>query len=172
MKKALFLDRDGVININHGYVSKIENLEFVDGIHDLVARALQKDYILVIVTNQSGIARKYFTEADFHKFMEHMIDDLLQGSRHSISYYFDATHPQINGPSFSRKPNPGMFLDARRDLDIDMSCSLLIGDNMSDIDAGAQAGVSNLYLLGNIFQQGEPRDFTYQIISSLSEVDL
>ncbi len=170
MNRAIFLDRDGVVNVDYGYVFKIENLQFIDGIHDFVAQALSKDYLIVIVTNQSGIARKFFTVEDFHAFMSFMINQLLQGSDKSISYYFDGTHPDLDGPSFSRKPNPGMLLQAMKELDIDMSKSLMIGDNISDIEAGANAGIKELYLLRDFSGSDNFNQINYRVVSTFTEI--
>ena len=172
MNKAVFLDRDGVINVDYGYVYKIEDLDFVDGILEFVGRALSRGYLIVIVTNQSGLARKFFTEKEFRVFMKFMIKGLLQGSDKTITYYFDGTHPDIDGLSYTRKPNPGMLLQAQKDLNIDMSKSLLIGDNLSDIEAGAKADVSNLYLLRDYNGRGNIEGFSYRVIAGFSEIQL
>ena len=153
--KALFLDRDGVINIDYGYVYKIEDCRFVPGIFDLCARARELGYKIIVVTNQSGVARGYFGEDDFLKFMDYVrgvfqargcpIDDVFY-----CPYHKDGLPPwNIDSPD--RKPAPGMILKAARKHNIDLRASALIGDSESDVQAGKSAGVGrNILLSGPI----------------------
>lgn len=146
MKKALFLDRDGVINIDHGYVGKIENFEFVDGILDFIKSAQKNGYLPIIVTNQSGIGRGYYSLEDFEKLTEWMLDKMRQvGIKIDRSQVFHCPHSPEVGCN-CRKPMPGMFLEAKNQFNIDMKNSWIIGDKPSDIEAAKSAGVENSYL--------------------------
>jgi len=146
MVKALFLDRDGVINIEKDYLYKIEDFEFIDGIFDICKYYQNLGYIIIVVTNQSGIARKYYTEEDFSKLTSWMINEF---SIHGIDIkkvYYCPHHPDISGKCSCRKPNPGMLLDASKDFNIDLKNSLLIGDKERDIQAALNAGLNETYL--------------------------
>jgi D-glycero-D-manno-heptose 1,7-bisphosphate phosphatase len=152
MTKALLLDRDGVINVNYGYVHEVENCHFLDGIFDLTRLATKENYIICIVTNQAGIGRGYYTEHQFHDFMDWMTA-VFEGEGVLISKVFYSPYHPIHGVGkykkndFSRKPNPGMLLDAINTFSIDARGSILIGDSVSDIQAGIAAGIgTNLYL--------------------------
>ncbi|WP_244122138.1 D-glycero-beta-D-manno-heptose 1,7-bisphosphate 7-phosphatase [Burkholderia latens] len=147
----MFLDRDGVINVDYGYVHRREDCVFVDGIFDLVRLANAAGYRVVIVTNQAGIARGYFSEAQFDAFMNWMRDafDLLGARIDRV--YFCPHHPIAGMGEYKRacscrKPQPGMFEAARRELGLDMSASVMIGDKLSDLDAAARAGVGHRFL--------------------------
>ncbi len=148
-RRALFLDRDGVINVDRGYVYKPEDIEFVDGIFDLVAAAVGCGYLIVVVTNQSGIGRGLYSEQDFHRLMDWMKGVFVarHGDLHAV--YFSPFHPDYGVAEYRRisdcrKPAPGMLLRARHELDLDLSQSILIGDQPSDVVAGIAAGVGNV----------------------------
>ena len=153
MRPALFLDRDGVINVDHGYVCSPERTEFLDGIFELVAAANRRGLAVVVATNQAGIARGYYTEQDFHAYMDWVREQFrLHGARLDAVYHCPH-HPTAGLGAYllacaCRKPAPGMLLAARRELELDMGASLLIGDKPSDIEAGRAAGVGRNLLLG------------------------
>lgn len=143
---ALFLDRDGVININHGYVHKREQFDFIDGIFDLVKEARQRRYKVVVITNQAGIGRGYFSESDFHVLTNWMLKEFSSSGAPIDRVYFSPFHPTAGvgdylKDDFSRKPHPGMILQAQYDLGVDLLSSVLVGDKESDIQAGCAAGV-------------------------------
>ena len=145
-KRALFLDRDGVINVDHGYVHSPNQVEFIDGIFELVKYAKNANFLVVIVTNQAGIGRGYYTEEEFHKLMDWMKDRFAERDGQIDAIYYCPFHPEhgigeYKRGSECRKPNPGMLLQAKRDFDINMERSVLIGDKPSDIYAGRKAGV-------------------------------
>ncbi len=142
MTKALFLDRDGTINVDTGYVYRIEDFKLIDGIVDLCLAAQQNDYLLIIITNQSGIARGYYSEHDYAQFTDHMLAELAKAGVR-ISDVFHCPH--LDGED--RKPRPGMFLKAQHQYDIDMSASLSLGDKQRDIDAAELAGVGRNFLV-------------------------
>lgn len=152
-KPALFLDRDGVINIDHAYVHRKEDFEFVDGIFELVAAAKEAGYLVVVVTNQAGIGRGYYTEADFHKLMGWVREQFTARGGCIDAIYFCPYHPeygigQYRRESDFRKPAPGMLLRAAEELEIDLKNSILIGDKISDGEAGLAAGVGTLLHFG------------------------
>jgi len=144
--KAVFLDRDGVINIDKAYVSKIEDFQFCEGVFEALTHFQNLGYLLIIVTNQSGIGRGYYTEEDFQKLTAWMRRELLH-VRIKIDAIYHCPHsPEAN--CACRKPQSGMFLKAIKDFDIDVKKSWMIGDKSSDIEAALGAGILNTILLG------------------------
>ena len=153
-RKGLFLDRDGVINVNHGYVHRIEEFEFIDGIFDLTRLALSKDYVICVVTNQAGIGRGYYTESDFDHLTSWMCGQFKAEGVIIDKVYHSPYHPvhglgQYKKDHISRKPNPGMLKQAMVELEIDICASVLIGDNVTDIQAGFSAGIEKKLYLGS-----------------------
>jgi D-glycero-D-manno-heptose 1,7-bisphosphate phosphatase len=147
MKKALFLDRDGVINVEKEYLYKSEDFEFIDGIFELCRHYQDRGYLLFIVTNQSGIARRYYTEEDFHKLTHWMKKEFAKEGIEIQDVYFCPHHPKISGECSCRKPKPGMLLKAAQEYDIDLKNSIMIGDKERDIEAALNAGLKETYLL-------------------------
>ena len=152
MTRALFLDRDGVINVDRGYVWQITDFEFVPGIFDLCATAQQLGFAPIVVTNQAGIGRGYYTEADFVRLTTWMLERFRERDIHIRRVYHCPYHPtdgigDYKRESDDRKPNPGMLLRARADFALDLSQSVLVGDKATDVEAGRRAGVAfNLML--------------------------
>ena len=152
--KALFLDRDGVINVDYGYVSKIENFYFIDGIFELCLRAQKSGYLIVIVTNQAGIAKGKYTEDQFLKLTKWMENQFIN---HKIKiaktfycpYHAEGIIEKYKQDSYDRKPNPGMILKAIDEFNIDPQKSIIIGDKESDIKAGEFANIPNRILFSN-----------------------
>ena len=143
--KTIFLDRDGVINKEVNYLHKIDDFEFVDGIFDACLYFQQLGYKIIIVTNQSGISRGYFTESDYQKVTQWMLNQ-FKYKNISILDVFHCPH----GPDSTcdcRKPNPGMFLQAKAKHNIDMTKSWMIGDNERDIIAANNSGINNTIML-------------------------
>jgi D-glycero-D-manno-heptose 1,7-bisphosphate phosphatase len=152
MKRALFLDRDGVINIDKGYVSDPVQFEFVPGIIDLLRAAQAAGFLLVVITNQSGIARGYFDEQQYERIERHMRDSLLVEGVQLAAVYFCPHHPEGVRPDLAidcscRKPRPGMILRAAQELGLDLAASILMGDKQSDIEAAKAAGVGRAFLV-------------------------
>lgn len=170
---AVFLDRDGVINHNYGYVHKRENFDFIDGVFDVARCAHGQNYKLVVVTNQAGIGRGYYTEADFHYLTNWMCQQFSVAGAPISKVYFSPYHPTAGLGKYlkddaSRKPHPGMILQAQQDLGIDLGCSVLIGDKVSDIQAGNAAGVGvNLLLSARC--PNELEGLNYEHIATLRE---
>lgn len=152
--KALFLDRDGVINVDHGYVGTIERFEFRDGILSLSRTAVERGYRIVVVTNQAGIARGYYDEAAFRALTAWMGERFVEAGAPLTDVLYCPFHRAgAVGPyardSFWRKPNPGMILEAARRHAIDVSRSIMIGDQPTDMEAAAAAGVGTRLHLGS-----------------------
>ncbi|MNI33878.1 D-glycero-alpha-D-manno-heptose-1,7-bisphosphate 7-phosphatase [compost metagenome] len=165
--KALFLDRDGVINIEKNYVYKIEDFEFIDGIFEVTKYFQDLGYLLIVITNQAGIGRGYYTEEDFAVLNDWMINQFKKRNININAVYYCPYHPlygigDYRLDSFDRKPNPGMIFRAEIDHNIDLTQSVLIGDKNSDILAGKNAGVSTIILLdsGTIHRLQEAETFT------------
>ena len=145
MNKAIFLDRDGTINIDHGYVHQIDDFEFIEGSINALKKLKEMGYLLVLVTNQSGIARGYFTEAQFLQLTEWMDWSLVEQGVDFDGIYYCPHHPDGKGEfkedCSCRKPKPGMLLDAMKALNIDPQQSIMVGDKIEDIKAGINAKV-------------------------------
>jgi len=150
--KALFLDRDGVINVDDNYVHTREAFHFQPGIYDLCRAAHSLGYLLLVVTNQAGIARGYYTESDFLELTKWMTQKFAEEQIQIARVYYCPYHPvhgvgRYRRDSPDRKPMPGMLLRARADFNLDMTASVLIGDKESDIEAAQAAGVGTKILL-------------------------
>jgi D-glycero-D-manno-heptose 1,7-bisphosphate phosphatase len=145
--KAFFLDRDGVINVDHGYVFRMEDFEFMDGIFPVLRELLSRGYKLIVVTNQSGIGRGYYTEEDFRRLTAWMTEQLASEGIELAGIYSCPHSPESD--CGCRKPAPGMFLQAIRELGIDPGRSWMIGDKPSDMAAAFAAGIRNRVLIGD-----------------------
>lgn len=141
MRKALFLDRDGVINIDKHYVYRIADFEFIHGIFDVCRNYQDEGYLIFVVTNQAGIARKIYSESDFKFLTEWMLGRFVHEGILITKVYYCPHHPDITGPCICRKPAPGLFFRAAEEFGIELSASVLIGDKESDIQAGQNAGI-------------------------------
>lgn len=146
MRRALFLDRDGVINVDHGYVHRPDQVQWVDGVFELVRAARDRGRAVVVVTNQAGIGRGLYTEADFEALTAWMHDAFADAGTSLDAVYHCPHHPEHGlGPyrldCSCRKPRPGMLLRARDELHLDLPGSVLVGDKSSDVEAGRAAGV-------------------------------
>jgi D-glycero-D-manno-heptose 1,7-bisphosphate phosphatase len=148
---ALFLDRDGIINFDSRYVWKKEEFVFQDYIFELCRYFKEKDFKLVVITNQSGIGRGLFSLEDFHKLNDWMLSRFEEEGCGIDLVLVSTLDPTDEGASSHeksfRKPAPGMLLAAQEALELDLQNSLLIGDRESDIEAGFNAGIRNLFLV-------------------------
>lgn len=146
-RPAAFLDRDGTINIDRGYTHRPEDLAFTDGAIDAIRMLNDAGYLVIVVTNQAGVARGYYTEADVGAFHAAMAEKLAAAGAFVDAFYVcphhaDAVRDQYRHPDHpERKPNPGMLWRAMAEWSIDQSRSFMIGDQPSDIAAAAAAGV-------------------------------
>lgn len=148
--KALFLDRDGVINYDPGYVYRIEDFEFMPGIFEALAGFMMLGYEIFIVTNQSGIGRGYYSEDDFAKLSKYMIDE-FKSYGVEIKKIYHCPHTPSDDCN-CRKPKPGMILQALDEFNISLKDSLMIGDKPSDLESARRAGVESGYLIGDEFK--------------------
>jgi D-glycero-D-manno-heptose 1,7-bisphosphate phosphatase len=151
LNPALFLDRDGIINEDKGYVHKISDFIFKEGIFQVVKKANDNNYHVVVITNQSGIGRGIFTLDDYRKLTGWMLDK-FEEKKCKIDLVLESRlDPNSLNPSdfedFRRKPNPGMILEAAEILNIDLENSILVGDQERDVMAGHSAGIRKLFLL-------------------------
>ena len=142
LKKALFLDRDGIINVDHGYVSKIDKFEFTKDIFDLLHFFTDAGYLLFIVTNQSGIGRKYYTQKDFDTLTQWMIEALYEKHINIQEVQYCPHIPEDN--CNCRKPATGMIDNILKKYPIDLQHSWIIGD----IDLAINANISNSIAIG------------------------
>ena len=158
MRKAAFIDRDGIVNVDSGYVHAPAEFHFVPGIFELCRLLETNDYRLIIITNQSGIARGLFTVADFENLTRWMVEEFRKKEISILKVYVCPHHPTAGTGEFKtacscRKPEPGMILTAEEEWDIDLKKSILIGDKISDIQAGINAGIPRNFLVN-----AQPRD--------------
>jgi D-glycero-D-manno-heptose 1,7-bisphosphate phosphatase len=147
---AVFLDRDGVINVDSGYVGDWDSFVFLPGVIEAMRRLCDAGYALVIVTNQSGIGRGYYTEDDFHTLTERMCKELSQHGVSIAGIYFcphlpEATLAHYRKACDCRKPQPGLIHRAAEELDVDLSRSAMVGDKDSDMQAALAAGIPHRY---------------------------
>ncbi len=174
--KALFLDRDGVINIDHGYVGEVERFTFVEGIFDLTRRAVDHGYRIVVITNQAGIAHGYYTQEDFQVLTRWMVNAF---ERRGIPiaavlhcpYHSNGSVAAYTRESFWRKPNPGMILEAQRRFDLDLTRSIFIGDMLTDMAAAQAAGIATRILLTHAASPPAPASCAYRTAAKLRDVE-
>ena len=172
--KALFLDRDGVVNVEVGYLHRIEDVEFVPGIVSLCQTATRLGYRLIVVTNQAGIARGYYTEDDFHTLMQWMHAELRREGVEFDAVYYCPFHPEHGVGHYrreheDRKPGAGMLLRAVKEFGIDVAESVMVGDRCSDIAAATKAGLRQAFLIKGT-EEGSCEG-RYIPVSSLAEVE-
>ena len=175
MTSAVFLDRDGVINVDHGYVSTWDQFEFLPGVPEALRELQDAGYLLVVVSNQSGIGRGYYSEADVASLNQAIAQHLDSTVGVTLSgFYHCPHHPTEAKGEFCRqcdcrKPAPGMIRQAVLDHGIDVKTSLLVGDKDSDIEAGRAAGVAGLFKVVDSPQTATPSS-DVQLVTGLSEV--
>jgi D-glycero-D-manno-heptose 1,7-bisphosphate phosphatase len=140
---AVFLDRDGTINAEQGYLYRVEECRFLPGVKEAVKRLNGAGFLVVVVTNQSGIARGYYSEADLEKLHQYMENEFAVAGARIDGWYYCPHHPDFPDDSEvcdCRKPLPGMLLAAAEELGIDLSSSWMVGDKSADVEAGIAAG--------------------------------
>jgi D-glycero-D-manno-heptose 1,7-bisphosphate phosphatase len=173
-RRALLLDRDGVINEEIGYLARKEDVQFISGIFDLCRCAKELGYATVIVTNQSGIARGFYSEHQFIELMAWMKEQFVLHQASLDAIYYCPYHPEhgvgiYKKDSEDRKPNPGMIIRAQRDLDLDLNASILVGDRCVDVQAGISAGVGRVFRF-NSTGQSVVCDFEYKELKRLLDL--
>jgi D-glycero-D-manno-heptose 1,7-bisphosphate phosphatase len=151
LRRAIFLDRDGTINHDPGFVHRVEDLQLLAGAAEGLRRLAQAGYRLVIVTNQSGVARGYFEEDQMHAFNAALVECLKEqgvtiDAVYSCPFHAEATVAAYRQDSPLRKPNPGMLLQAAAERGLDLSASWAMGDKRSDVAAGRAAGCRTILL--------------------------
>ena len=148
--KALFLDRDGTINVDTAYLYEPEKFIFLDGVIDFCKRAESAGYLIIVVTNQSGVARGYYSVEQMNACNRYMVEEFAKRGV-VVTDVFTCTEVDENCPR--RKPNPGMFLEARDKYSLDMASSVSIGDKPRDVTAAERAGVGRNFLFTGIFPE-------------------
>ncbi len=141
MRKAVLLDRDGTINLDHGYLHRVELLEFLPGVIDSLRSLQHAGYLLIIITNQSGIGRGYFTQSQYKEFNDALCDALNAEGIQIAATYMCPHAPEQQ--CSCRKPNPTMALRAIEEFEIDTKASYMFGDKPSDVECGEAAGLTS-----------------------------
>ncbi|TAM01267.1 MAG: D-glycero-beta-D-manno-heptose 1,7-bisphosphate 7-phosphatase [Paraburkholderia sp.] len=155
LRRALFLDRDGVINVDIGYLHRAEDCVFVPGIFELVREARKAGYDVFVVTNQAGIARGYYSEETFAAFTKWMLEQFAAQGAPITQVYYCPHHPSAGIGEYGvvcecRKPAPGMLLRAATEHHIDLGRSVMVGDSLTDMQAAKAAKVGEYYLFGDV----------------------
>ena len=154
LRPALFLDRDGVLNEDHGYVHRWADFRWIDGAREAVAAFNRAGWLVFVVTNQSGIGRGYYTEAEMHALHARMAEALAEAGARIDAVYYCPQHPDATLEAYrhpdppDRKPNPGMILRALAEWPVDKARSVMVGDKPADLEAALRAGIRGLLFGG------------------------
>jgi len=143
LKRAVFIDRDGTLNVEKNYLWRIEDFEFIPGVPEAIGRLNRAGYLVVVVTNQAGVARGYFQLDDVTRLHAHVQQQLAACSARVDGFYVCPHHPEFGAPPQRcdcRKPAAGLLLKAADDFGIDLGNSFMVGDKRADIEAGLRAG--------------------------------
>lgn len=156
MNKAIFLDRDGTLNVEKNYLYKTEDFEFISGMPEAIKRWNELGYKVIVVTNQAGVARGYYTEDDVVNLHIYINDLLMKSGAHIDAFYYCPHHPIYGIGKYKRecncrKPKTGMLEQAIADFDIDITKSFLFGNQDSDIEAGETMNIKSYKVDGNLF---------------------
>lgn len=163
--KAIFLDRDGTLNVDVNYLYKIEDFAWMPEAKEALAYLQGQGYTLFVITNQSGIARGYYTIAQMEELHAYMNQELAQVGAHIEKFYYCPHHnkegvlPEYVKDCDCRKPKPGMFLQAMSEYEVDKEKSLMIGDSKRDVEAAEAAGIR-----GYLYQGGSLLEFVKQVL--------
>ncbi len=149
MAKAVFLDRDGTINVELEFLHRPEEFVFIPGAPQAIRLLNDAAFLVIVVTNQSGIARGYYDEAAVHRLHRHVDAELARFGARIDAYYFCPHHPKYGIGDYGmececRKPRPGMLFRAAADLSLDLAASFMVGDKLADVQAGLSAGCRSL----------------------------
>lgn len=157
-RPAVFFDRDGVLNVDHGYVYRQEDFEWMPGAIEAIKYYNEQKYLVIVITNQSGIARGYYTENDVKVLHEYMASELKRNGAHIDAFYYCPHHPEgkvekYRGSCTCRKPAAGMLVQAIEEWAIDIDYSIVIGDKLSDVEAAEKVGIKGYFFeSGNLFK--------------------
>ena len=168
--KTIFLDRDGVINKEVNYLHKIDDFEFIDGIFDACLHFQSLSYKIIIITNQSGISRGYYTESDYQKVTQWMLNQFKYKNINILDIFHCPHGPDSNCDC--RKPKPGMFLKAKAKHNTDMEKSWMIGDKERDTIAANSAGIDNTILVRSGHRIDESNSNAKIILDSILQTKL
>ena len=162
--KAVFFDRDGVLNVDVDYLYRIEDLQWVDGAREALAHLYNLSYKIFVVTNQSGVARGYYTVEDMNKLHAHMAAELEKAGAKVEKFYYCPHHKEGKVAEYAidcdcRKPKPGMLLRAFAENDLDKEACFLIGDSKRDVEAAEAADIK-----GYLFKGGSLLEFVKNIV--------
>ena len=174
LTRAMFLDRDGVINEEIGYLHRQQDVRFVPGVFSLCRAAQGSGYRVFIITNQSGIARGLYSEADFHGLMDWMRAEFAREQVELAAVYFCPFHPvhgigEYRREHEDRKPGTGMLRRAAREFGLDLSRSIMVGDRCSDVAAANAAGLEKAFLLSGT--ESAPCGGDYLAVTALGDVE-
>ena len=161
-KPAVFLDRDGTINVDKHYLHKVEDFEFIPGVVQAIKTLKNAGYSVIVVTNQSGIARDYFSLDDVARLHAHIQKELATAGTGIDAFYICPHHPEKGLGKFRkecdcRKGQPGLLFQASADLGIDLQRSFMVGDKLADIEAGENAGCQPILVLTGYGQESRLR---------------
>lgn len=145
-RPAVFLDRDGTINVESGYVHRWEDWKWIPGAIEAIAKLNHLGFLVIVVSNQAGMARGYYNEAAVHRLHDAVDADLARYGSRIDAYYFCPHHPEFGlvRECNCRKPKPGLIYQAMCDFNIDLARSWLVGDKATDVEAGVAAGVRSI----------------------------
>ena len=173
MRKAVFLDRDGVINHDLGYVYKWNKFRIFDDLVPFLRKIERNNLLPIIITNQSGISRGFYTVKDLKVLMETFDQYLVSNGLSPIRYYFCPHHPNLETSCNCRKPNTGLLFQAKRDYNILLNEFILIGDKLTDIECGRRGKLKTTFLINRSNElKSEFSDGFVNVINSLAEVNL
>lgn len=172
MNRAIFLDRDGVIVEDSNYVHRTDQLKLIPGSAEAIKLLNENNFLIIVVTNQAGIAKGYFTEEDTILFNRLMEEKLKRRGAHIDAIYYCPHHPDAKIEKYKincncRKPKPGMLKEAEKDFNIDLRRSFIIGDKLSDIDAGKCVECKTIMVLTGYGKDEPKNDTIYHIAQNL-----
>lgn len=155
-RPAIFVDRDGTLNVEKNYLHRFEDWEWIPGAVEAIKAFNEAGYLVIVISNQAGVARGMYSEADINRLHAHVDEELCRLSARIDAYYYCPHHPEFgeNRDCACRKPSPGLIFQAQQDWGIDLSRSWMIGDKMSDIEAGEIAGVKSMLVGYGIWRRG------------------